>query len=101
MFAITNIPKPENLPAKRAGDVKYPFADMKVGSSFVVPYGEMKEGETPEKFRERVYKSAREYARRSSTGEERMSFTAHIMTEDDKSDDKHYVAGDCVVWRDK
>lgn len=102
MFKITNIPKPDNLPAKRAGDSKYPFADMKVGDSFVVPYGEMREGESADKFRERVYKSAREYARRNrKDGEDRMEFTAAVMDKDDESEAKAFVQGDVVVWRDK
>jgi hypothetical protein len=101
MFKITSIAKPDNLPAKRAGDSKYPFSEMKPGDSFVVPYGEMKNGETSDKFRERVYKSAREYARRHKDGENRMEFTAAIMDKDDESEAKVYAQGDCVVWRDK
>jgi hypothetical protein len=102
VFKITKIPKPDNLPAKRAGDSKYPFADMQVGDSFVVPYSEMREGETADKFRERVYKSAREYARRNrKTDEDRMEFTAAVMEKDDESEDKAFVQGDVVVWRDK
>jgi hypothetical protein len=92
------IPKPDNLPVKRAGETKYPFADMKVGDSFVVPYSEMKQGESSEKFRERVYKSAREYARRNrKDGEDRLEFTAAVMT----SDGEGFTQGDVVVWRDK
>lgn len=104
MYSIVSIPKPENLPAKRASDTKYPFATMKSGESFVVPYGDMKEGETPEKFRQRVYKSAKEFARKNNrkagdSGSE-WSFTAALMTEDDKSEAKAFVQGDVVVWRD-
>lgn len=98
---VRDIPKPENLPPKRAGGSKYPFADMQVGESFVVPYSEMREGEKSEQFRERIYKSAREYARRNKDGENRMEFTAAVMDADDKSSEKRYAAGDVVVWRDK
>ncbi len=102
MFKImSDIPKPPDLPERRAGESKYPFGDMKVGDSFVVPYGEMKKGEKPEKFRQRVHKSAREYGRRNMVGNERAEFTVAIMTEDDKSEAQRYVAGDIVVWRDK
>lgn len=102
MYAITKIPKPDNLPAKkRQGGSKYPFGEMKVGDSFVVPYGDMTDGETALQFRDRVYKSAREYGRRNSKGDERMEFTAALMTEDDKSEVKEFVTGDVVVWRDK
>lgn len=101
MYEVVEIPKPDNLPARRAGQSKYPFAGMKPGQSFVVPYDDMMPEEKPAKFRERVYKSAREYARRNVNGGDQMQFTAALMTEDDKSPAKAYVAGDVVVWRDK
>jgi ectoine hydroxylase-related dioxygenase (phytanoyl-CoA dioxygenase family) len=110
MYEIMDIPKPENLPAKRAGDTKYPFADMKVGSSFVVPFSDMRDNEAPEKFRDRIYKSAREYARRDFNTRkkdnpavliERKEFTAALMPSDDKNQPMRYAAGDVVVWRDK
>jgi hypothetical protein len=101
VYQILNIPKPENLPAKRAGETKYPLASMKVGDSFVVPFSEMRDGETSEKFRGRVYKSCREFARRNSKEDEKMEFTAVVMPEDDKQEPSRYAQGDIVVWRDK
>lgn len=102
MFSIVkDIPKPDDLPGKRAGANIYPFGDMEVGDSFVVPYGEMKTGETSERFRARIYQSAREYARRHKTEDSRLEFTAAVMKKDDDSENKKYVEGDVVVWRDK
>lgn len=96
---VRDIPKPENLPPKKSGQ-KYPLAEMKVGDSFVVPYAEMKEGETPEKFRSRVYQSCRNYALRAKD-EQKPEFTAALMDKDDDQDPKRWVQGDVVVWRDK
>lgn len=108
MFDIVrDIPKPPDLPARRAGGSKYPLAEMEVGDSFVVPYGEMAEGEKSDAFRDRIYKSCREYARREAKSQEgaargyKKEFTAAIMPEDDKSGEKRYAQGDVVVWRDK
>jgi hypothetical protein len=107
VFKIVKIPKPENLPEKRAGESKYPFPEMEVGDSFVVPYGEMKQDETPDQFRRRIYNAAREHARKEFLSRpadakgQRKEFTAAVMPEDDKSADKRYVAGDVVVWRDQ
>ncbi len=99
---VRGIPKPENLPERRPGS-KYPLSEMAVDDSFVVPYGDMKEGETPEKFRSRIYQSCRNYALRALSTEsgEKRQFTAALMTEHDKTSEKRYVAGDVVVWRDK
>jgi hypothetical protein len=110
MYAIVKgIEKPEDLPSKVPG-AKYPLSDMAVGDSFVVPYEEMKDGETPEKFRNRIYQSARNYAlrdletqREANGGGEtaKKEFTAALMKTDDTSEAKRWVAGDVVVWRDK
>ena len=101
MFEIKQIPKHDDIPAHRSGGGVYPFGTMKVGDSFVVPYAEMREGETSAQFRSRVYQSAREFARRhQKDGEERMKFTAAVMTKDDESETKAFVEGDVVVWRD-
>ena len=112
MFEIVRgIPKPENLPPK-VGSTKYPLAEMEVGESFVVPYSEMNEGESSEKFRGRIYQSARNYALRDfnqrnaeagNSGKEvvKKEFTAAVMQEDDKSTPMKWAKGDVVVWRDK
>lgn len=104
---VKGIPKPENMSPKQAGQ-KYPLAEMEVGDSFVVPYNDMNDGEKPEAFRNRIYKSARNYAlrdfneRRRDEGETvlKKDFSAALMKEDDTSEEKRYVAGDVVVWRD-
>lgn len=105
---VTSIPKPADLKSKQAGS-KYPLSQMEVGQSFVVPYGEMQDGDTPEKFRNRVYKSCRNYALRdyneckAANPDQtfvKKDFSAAVMTEDDKSDANLFVAGDVVVWRD-
>jgi hypothetical protein len=106
---VRDIPKPPDLKAKKSGS-KYPLSEMEVGDSFVVPYGEMQDGDSPEKFRNRVYKSCRNYAlrdyndRKAGAGEnqtvEKKDFSAALMSEDDTSEVKRYVAGDVVVWRD-
>jgi hypothetical protein len=109
---VQGIEKPPELKRKQAGS-KYPLAEMQVGDSFVVPYGEMIEGDTPEKFRNRIYQSARNYALRDFNERKdaalnaeqaaktvKKDFSAAVMTEDDKSDEKRYVTGDVVVWRD-
>jgi hypothetical protein len=102
VYKIVDIPKPENLPAKRAGETKYPLSQLKPGDSFVVPFSEMRDGETSDKFRSRVNKSCREYARRNSqNGEERPEYTVVVMPEDDKENPSRYAQGDVVVWRDK
>lgn len=100
---VEGIPKPENLPTKRNSGMKYPLADMKVGDSFVVPYSEMAEGDTPEKFRNRIYQSARNYALRDRNGPDavKKEFTAALMSEDDTDVAKRWVAGDVIVWRDQ
>lgn len=102
MYSIVkDIPKPADLPGKVPGS-KYPLAEMEVGDSFVVPYEEMKEGETPEKFRNRIYQSARNYALRAKKDDEpKKEFTAALMKADDDSEGKRWAAGDVVVWRDK
>lgn len=99
---VKGIPKPENLPSKSAGS-KYPLSDMGVGESFVVPYGEMKAGDTPEKFRNRIYQSCRNYALRDHKDADspKKEFTAVLMAEDDTEQEKRWVTGDVVVWRDK
>jgi hypothetical protein len=106
---VRGIPKPPTLKPKNTGS-KYPLSEMEIGDSFVVPYGEMQDGDTPEKFRNRVYKSCRNYAlrdfndRKKDAGEnqavEKKDFSAALMTEDDPTEDKRYVSGDVVVWRD-
>lgn len=119
---VRNIPKPPEV-RKAAGGSKYPFGSMEVGASFVVPYGDMNPGETGEKFRARVYKSARNWAARDfkdgptpgGTSQKKKEFTAALMTEDEKVPDlseseveagaekrePRWFAGDVIVWRDK
>lgn len=103
---IKGIPIPENLPAKSAGAPKYPFGDMSVGDSIVVPYEDRRKDESEEQFRNRIAKSAREWSRRNSKGkpeEERKDFAVVVMTADDPGakspQEKRYVTGDAVVWR--
>lgn len=102
---VSGIPKPEITASP--GATKYPLGQMKVGDSFVVPYGEMKEGEDGPKFRSRINQSVRNYAIRdfntrkaADVDAQRKEFTVAVMPEDDKSEDKRYVTGDVVVWRD-
>lgn len=102
---VKSIPKPPDT--RSAGAQKYPTADMEVGDSFVVPYGEMTTGEDGVKFRKRINQSVRNYAmrdfntRREEDGAaKKKEFTVAIMPKDDDSDEKRWVTGDCVVWRD-
>lgn len=104
---VDNIPKPPDN--RGPGAVKYPLAILEVGQSFVVPYGEMKDGENAEKFRKRIYQSVRNYALRDLAARDRdangeliakKEFTAAVMPEDDKSETQRFVTGDVVVWRD-
>jgi hypothetical protein len=105
---VKDIPKPVDLPGKSPGS-KYPLAEMAVGESFVVPYEEMKKEETPEKFRNRIYQSARNYALRDLESQKKTNgaeatkkeFTAALMRADDDTEAKRWAAGDVVVWRDK
>lgn len=110
MYAITTgIPKPASVKKKQPGATKYPLAEMEVNQSFVVPYGDMNEGETPEAFRNRIYKSARNYALRdynerkaepNAADVTKKDFSCALMEADDAGEEKRYVAGDVVVWRD-
>jgi hypothetical protein len=106
---VKDIPRPADLPGKSPGS-KYPLAEMDVGESFIVPYEEMKAEETPEKFRNRIYQSARNYALRDLDSQKKVSpdgehvkkeFTAALMRADDDSEAKRWATGDVVVWRDK
>lgn len=107
---VKNIPKPDIVVAPGAS--KYPLAQMNVGDSFVVPYSEMKEGEDGAAFRKRINQSVRNYILRdyaSRKGQRpadsadpaiKKEFTVAVMPSDDDSDEKRWVQGDVVVWRD-
>lgn len=101
---VEGIPKPENMPVKKSGS-KYPFPEMEVDTSFVVPYTDMKESEQPDTFRNRIYQSARNYALRDfhsqGAGGTKKEFSAVLMKEDDAQKPPRWSQGDVVVWRDK
>lgn len=102
MFEIqSGVAKPEKLSKRASTASKYPFANMKEGDFFVVPKTEMQDGDTPQKFRNRVQKSARNFALRTQTDELRKEFTVELMPEDDKGDTPRWIAGDVGVWCDK
>ena len=95
-----NVPKPEGVRAPGPGQ-KYPLSDMQVGDCFFVPYGDMQEGDTPQKFRNRIHQSVKNYALRTKTEATRQKHSVALMTQDDTSEDKLYYAGDVGVWRDE
>ena len=101
MFEIRkNVPKPD-VPKRPSTASKYPFAHMEVGDFFVVPKTEMLESDTPQKFRNRVQKSARNFALRTQTDELRKEYTVELMPTDAEGDDPEWLAGDVGVWCDK
>ena len=95
-----NVPKPEGVKSSGPGQ-KYPLSDMQLGDSFFVPYGEMQSGDTPQKFRNRIHQSVKNFALRTKTEEGRQKHSVALMTKDDESVDKMYFAGDVGVWRDE
>lgn len=103
MFAVKkNVPKPADIPTRDSTTSKYPFPAMEVGDFFAVPYTEMIEGDTPQSFRNRVQKSAKNYGLRMRTETGQPRYTVALMPEDDKvNTPPEYSAGDVGVWRDE
>lgn len=101
---VKGVPKPQGISRSSVAGQKYPLAAMEVGDSFFVSYSEMKDGDTPQKFRNRIHQSCKNYALRDKgEGTERKQFTVALMPEDDKDNGEQprWFAGDVGVWRDQ
>lgn len=104
------VQKPQPSPKKGAGPEKYPTGKLAVGEYFVVPKAEMRDGETPAKFRNRVNQAVRTYKQRANRERtqdadynpatfEPMEFST-ILLGAPTSEEQTWKEGDVGVWRD-
>ncbi len=96
---VKNVPKPAGAKSSAPG-TKYPLGEMEIGDAFFVSYQDMQEADTPQKFRNRIHQSSKNFALRTKEGDSRKQFTVVLMDADDTEEPKRFFQGDVGVWRD-
>jgi hypothetical protein len=97
--------------AKRATNDKYPTGQLGVDEFFIVPKAHMNEGETAQKFRNRINQSVRTYKQRRNADAHLepdydqetftpLEFSVILLGAPNKAEGQDWEEGDVGVWRD-
>lgn len=107
---LKGVQKPEQTAKKGSGPEKYPTGRLEVGDFFVVPKSEMRENDSPAKFRNRINQAVRTYKQRANNELTRqaeydpltfqpLEFSVILLGPPTKQD-QPWQEGDVGVWRD-